>query len=97
MVMCDHIGTSLTFFILAEFMLSTASKTCAERAAWEFVEKQKPNFDLVTLCPPLVFGPVIHSLKSLDELNTSNKRIWGLLSGGARNEVSALVSIGPRL
>ncbi|GAD98609.1 hypothetical protein MYCGRDRAFT_35581 [Paecilomyces variotii No. 5] len=58
------------------------SKTFAERAAWDFVVNEKPNFDLVTLCPPLVFGPVAHSLKSLDGLNTSNKRIWSLMSGG---------------
>lgn len=69
----------------------TGSKTFAERAAWDFIEKEKPNFDLVTLCPPLVFGPVIHSLKSLDGLNTSNKRIWSLMSGGSRKEVRSLV------
>jgi nucleoside-diphosphate-sugar epimerase len=33
-----------------------ASKTFAERAAWEFVEKEKPNFTLSTMCPPLVIG-----------------------------------------
>ncbi|KAJ5217936.1 NADPH-dependent methylglyoxal reductase GRP2 [Penicillium cinerascens] len=64
-----------------------SSKTFAERGAWEFVEKEKPNFDLVTFCPPLVFGPVAHSLKSFDGLNTSNKRIWGIMTGGARNEI----------
>ncbi|CAG8659256.1 9208_t:CDS:2, partial [Acaulospora colombiana] len=37
-----------------------ASKTFAERAAWEFVSSSspKPNFDLVTLCPPMVYGPI---------------------------------------
>ena len=33
-----------------------ASKAFAERAAWEFVEQEKPNFDLVTMNPPLVIG-----------------------------------------
>ena len=33
-----------------------ASKTFAEKAAWEFVENEKPNFDLVTMNPPLVIG-----------------------------------------
>ena len=27
-----------------------ASKTFAEKAAWEFVEKEKPNFTLATVC-----------------------------------------------
>lgn len=33
-----------------------ASKTFAERAAWDFVEEEKPNFDLATINPPMVFG-----------------------------------------
>lgn len=32
------------------------SKTFAEKAAWEFVEKEKPNFSISTMCPPLVLG-----------------------------------------
>ncbi|KAJ5242887.1 uncharacterized protein N7469_001214 [Penicillium citrinum] len=35
-----------------------ASKTFAEKAAWDFVEKEKPNFDIATINPPLVFGPI---------------------------------------
>ncbi len=31
-----------------------ASKTLAEQTAWEFIEREKPQFDLVTLCPPMV-------------------------------------------
>lgn len=38
-----------------------ASKTFAEKAAWEFVEKEKPNFALSTMCPPLVLGPIVRS------------------------------------
>lgn len=36
-----------------------ASKTFAERAAWEFLEKEKPNFTIATINPPLVFGPTV--------------------------------------
>jgi nucleoside-diphosphate-sugar epimerase len=36
-----------------------ASKTFAEKAAWDFVEKEKPNFTLSTINPPLVFGPIV--------------------------------------
>lgn len=31
-----------------------ASKTFAEKAAWKFVEEEKPNFTLATINPPLV-------------------------------------------
>ncbi|KAJ4516479.1 methylglyoxal reductase (NADPH-dependent) gre2 [Exophiala dermatitidis] len=58
-----------------------ASKTFAEKAAWEFVEKEKPNFDIATINPPLVFGPVVHYLNSLDAINTSNARIRDMIQG----------------
>jgi nucleoside-diphosphate-sugar epimerase len=36
-----------------------ASKTFAEKAAWEFLDKEKPNFTVATINPPLVFGPIV--------------------------------------
>ena len=50
-----------------------ASKTLAERAAWNWYEKNKSSvsWDLVTLQPPYVFGPIIHECKGLESLNTS--------------------------
>ncbi|KAK6376125.1 methylglyoxal reductase (NADPH-dependent) gre2 [Exophiala oligosperma] len=57
------------------------SKTLAERAAWDFVQNEKPSFDLVTMCPPLVYGPVMHHLSSLESLNTSNQRIRDFIQG----------------
>jgi|TARA_R110002003_G_scaffold121_19_gene10799 nucleoside-diphosphate-sugar epimerase len=36
-----------------------ASKTFAEKAAWDFIEKEKPNFTLSTINPPMVFGPIV--------------------------------------
>lgn len=41
-----------------------ASKTLAERSAWKFVEENKPKWDLVTLCPPLVLGPVEQQVRN---------------------------------
>ncbi|TPX17120.1 uncharacterized protein E0L32_003238 [Thyridium curvatum] len=35
-----------------------ASKKYAEKAAWDFVRDERPNFDLVALNPPLVLGPL---------------------------------------
>ncbi|KAF2016276.1 NAD(P)-binding protein [Aaosphaeria arxii CBS 175.79] len=57
------------------------SKTFAERAAWEFMEKEKPNFTFATINPPVVVGPVIHSIDSLDKLNTSNQGVLKAASG----------------
>ncbi|KAL7420788.1 hypothetical protein Q5752_004741 [Cryptotrichosporon argae] len=47
-----------------------ASKTLAERAAWDHVEKEKPTYDLATTCPPYVLGPIIHEAASSMSLNT---------------------------
>jgi len=50
-----------------------ASKTLAEKAAWDFYNKHKSEikWDLSVLNPPYVFGPVIHEVSSLASLNTS--------------------------
>ncbi|EXJ57963.1 dihydroflavonol-4-reductase [Cladophialophora yegresii CBS 114405] len=69
-----------------------ASKTFAERAAWEFVEKEKPNFDIATINPPLVLGPVVHYLNSLDSINTSNERVRNMIQG--RTKESGLPPTG---
>jgi len=55
-----------------------ASKTLAERAAWEFVQEKKGeiNFDLVSINPSWVFGPIIHEVKGPSALNESVHLFW---------------------
>lgn len=60
-----------------------ASKKLAEKAAWDFVESDRPKFDVVTICPPMVFGPVINA-QTLSSLNTSNQRLWSFLHGDVK-------------
>ena len=64
-----------------------ASKTFAEKAAWEFLEKEKPNFTISTINPPMVFGPIVHALDSLENLNTSNERIRNAVQGKFKDEI----------
>ena len=54
-----------------------ASKTLAEKAAWDFFERHKVslNWDLVVLNPSFVFGPAIHSVDSMSSLNSSAS-VW---------------------
>lgn len=52
------------------------SKTLAEKAAWEFVEQHKPDFDLVVINPFLVIGPSLSP-----GLNVSNAIFADLLKG----------------
>ncbi|PQE21534.1 hypothetical protein CJF31_00011122 [Rutstroemia sp. NJR-2017a BVV2] len=65
-----------------------ASKAFAEKAAWNYVEENKPNFTLTTILPTLVFGPItqIPGIHSLSALNTSNQLIYGFTQGTAREK-----------
>jgi len=61
-----------------------ASKTFAERAAFEFVEKNKPNFTVSTICPPMVYGPAAQTIDDLSHLNTSSADIYRLINGSEK-------------
>jgi nucleoside-diphosphate-sugar epimerase len=63
-------------------------KTFAEKAAWDFVKNEKPNFDLAVINPPFVFGPVIGYLNSLDNLNTSNEKIRDFAQGKYKDDTN---------
>lgn len=58
-----------------------AAKALAERAAWDFMNDKKPHFSLSTICPPMVFGPPMQHIDSMEGLNTSSSTIWALISG----------------
>ncbi|QSZ35555.1 hypothetical protein DSL72_008425 [Monilinia vaccinii-corymbosi] len=65
-----------------------ASKKFAELAAWDFMEKERPDFDLVTLAPPMVYGPLRHSIKNMHDLNQSNARIYnGFINSSKDSEL----------
>ena len=57
-----------------------ASKTFAEKAAFDFVKTENPSFDISTICPPMVFGPNVHSVSNLAHLNTSSADVWRLMN-----------------
>lgn len=63
-----------------------ASKTLAERAAWQFVEsnKGKVGFDVVTLNPPYVRGPVLHDVSRSKDLNTSMLEWYSIVVKGIK-------------
>lgn len=52
------------------------SKAAAERAAWDFVEKHSPSWDLVVINPFIVIGPAM-----TDSINESNRIFADLLNG----------------
>lgn len=52
------------------------SKTMAERAAWDFMEHEKPGFELVVINPFIVIGPA-----HIDAINTSNRILVDMMTG----------------
>lgn len=63
------------------FIAYRGSKLFAEKAAWDFVAENKPGFSLVTLCPPMTFGPIVHPISKVEELNESNSMLWKIATG----------------
>jgi len=61
-----------------------ASKTLAEKAVWEFVEKNKSSikWDASVLNPPFVFGPPIHEITSSEQLNQSLADLYKVIVKG---------------
>ncbi|GKZ34822.1 hypothetical protein AbraIFM66950_005178 [Aspergillus brasiliensis] len=48
------------------------SKTRAEAAAWQFMEKAKPAFDLTVINPDIIIGPMIHPIHGPKSINETN-------------------------
>ena len=57
------------------------SKKFAGLEAWNFVKDEKTSFDLVTLCPPMTFGPIVHPVNDASQLNESNAKLWEVATG----------------
>ncbi|TEB26430.1 D-lactaldehyde dehydrogenase [Coprinellus micaceus] len=57
------------------FVVYAASKTLAEKAAWEFHNTHKPAWDIATLNPPFVYGPTLLPAKTPAEIG-GTQGIW---------------------
>jgi nucleoside-diphosphate-sugar epimerase len=58
-----------------------ASKTFAERSAWEMWRDAKPSWDLVTFCPPMIYGPPIHEVRKEEGIEGLNMSMMVLMQG----------------
>ncbi|TVY37551.1 putative uncharacterized oxidoreductase [Lachnellula subtilissima] len=61
-----------------------ASKAFAEKAAFDYVKEHKPQFEITTVCPPMVYGPSGSVVTDLDKLNTSAADIYRLVNGSCK-------------
>ncbi|KAM0246094.1 hypothetical protein ACHAQJ_010346 [Trichoderma viride] len=56
-----------------------ASKALAEKAIWDWMEREPHTFSAATINPPLIFGPHIGGIDDLQLLNESTAVLWNLL------------------
>lgn len=72
-----------------------ASKILAERAVWDFAEKQKDRkFDIVVLNPPWILGPALRiTARTIEEFKGST-RFWIDYIKGAKSDSDYLLTDG---
>ena len=64
------------------FVVYMASKALAERAAWKHHRTVKPQYDLITLCPPFFFGPPVGGVvASVKEIPSTLTLFYEALTG----------------
>ncbi|RPD52415.1 NAD(P)-binding protein [Lentinus tigrinus ALCF2SS1-7] len=70
------------------FAKYSASKTLAERAAWNFWNKYRAEvaWDLVVLNPTYVFGPILHDVDRPENLNASMRIFYDAAVADARDK-----------
>ncbi|KAK0547603.1 hypothetical protein OC846_004797 [Tilletia horrida] len=71
-------------------VIYSISKKLAEKAAWQFIEEQKPGFDIATMNPPMIYGPTLQPNVTLASLNTSSRAIYNLISSASTFPVDRL-------
>jgi len=64
-----------------EFVSYCSSKKEAEKAVWEFIEKENPSFGVTVFLPALIFGPPIQPVKDSKHLNFSVGLFNSLIDG----------------
>ncbi|EPQ31488.1 uncharacterized protein PFL1_00823 [Pseudozyma flocculosa PF-1] len=59
----------------------SVSKKLAEQAAYDYVAAERPSFALATVNPPMIYGPTLQPGVTKQNLNTSSRTIYNLVSG----------------
>lgn len=66
------------------------SKKRAELAAWEFMEEQKPAFDLTVMNPDIITGPMIHYIDGPKSINETNHFAIASFIDGTHKEIEGV-------
>jgi nucleoside-diphosphate-sugar epimerase len=60
------------------------SKALAEKAAWHFIDQEKPAFSITTILPGLVYGPNENAVTSMKNIGTSSANLYALINGSTK-------------
>ncbi|EGG06635.1 uncharacterized protein MELLADRAFT_106586 [Melampsora larici-populina 98AG31] len=63
-----------------ELFWYSASKSLAEEEAWKIQKLRGKQWSLATICPPSIYGPVIHTSNPKD-MNMTSRRLYEIFSG----------------
>lgn len=72
-----------------------ASKTEAEKAAWKFVEEEKPTFDFSVVMPAVVFGAALVKDQSSETLKWIKSLAEGDLEAAKRDGMAPCEPTSP--
>ncbi|KAJ3526554.1 hypothetical protein NMY22_g10114 [Coprinellus aureogranulatus] len=74
----------------------SASKTLAEKAAWDFhkAHKDEVGWDISFVLPSMVYGPPVQTLKSPEENPSTQKMWWDSVMGGEETKTKEFLSQG---
>ncbi|KAI8812936.1 hypothetical protein BJ742DRAFT_768059 [Cladochytrium replicatum] len=66
------------------FSMYIIGKIKSDKAALAFVQEQPRHFGVTVITPPIIYGPIITKLESLDDVNTSNMHVLGYITGAEK-------------
>ncbi|PLB48715.1 NAD dependent epimerase/dehydratase [Aspergillus steynii IBT 23096] len=66
------------------------SKTRAEAAAWEFMKRNSPSFELVVINPDIITGPMLHPISGPKSINETNQFAIGSFIDGTHKQIEGV-------
>ncbi|KAF7336961.1 NAD-P-binding protein [Mycena venus] len=70
-----------------------ASKAHAERAVWDFVKDEKPNFAVTSIIPPVILGEAAQPFTSIADINQSSTVLWRIVDAPVMPPTPAYVCV----
>jgi nucleoside-diphosphate-sugar epimerase len=80
--------------MLKSFRVYAASKLLANKATWDFLANEKPQFSLVTIHPTMVYGNSI--IQDSSETGGTNAYIFGCIVNGVKGMDALLKAVHVR-